>query len=158
MAAMVAATLVACTTVTNPKTGATTKVPDVVQMEAIAQSAAFIGTTVWLNGIEPNVAGHPQDRPQFELARTSLRALIAGGEFSAADLTAALQSLPVAELKGDTGSLIVGEAVTLWDVYGQQLASLDKAQVFRTYILGVAKAILTGLDQAMGPPLPAPVK
>jgi hypothetical protein len=77
--------------------------------------------------------------------------LIAAGNFSAADLTAALQALPVKELQGGEGTLIVGEAVILWDQYGRQLASLDKAQVFQTYILPVAKAIYEGLDMALGP-------
>jgi hypothetical protein len=104
-----------------------------------------------LNGIAPAIPAHPGDRDKFNLARTSLKTLIAAGTFSPADLTAALQSLPVSELKGDTGSLIVGEGVMLWDQYGQQLASLDKAQVFDTYVLPMAKAILAGLDQALGP-------
>lgn len=143
-----------CTTVqtTNPDgTTSTSKVPNVAAMSSIAQSAVYIGTTVYLNGIPPTVAAHPQDRAAFETARTSLRALIAAGTFSASDLTASLQALPIKQLQGSSGTLIVGEAVILWDQYGQELVSLDKAQVFDTYILPVAKSILAGLDQALGP-------
>src|ERR1044071_557823 len=129
----------------------TNTVPDVQQMTAIAKSAAYLGTSVYLNGLPPRLAGHPGDRPAFVTARSSLGALIAAGNFSAADLTAALQALPVKELQGGEGTLIVGEAVILWDQYGRQLASLDKAQVFQTYILPVAKAIYEGLDMALGP-------
>jgi hypothetical protein len=139
----------------NPVTGQTNtitqKVPDVAQMQTIAKSAAYIGTQVWLNGLPPSVPGHPADRTKFLLVRNSLQTLIAAGNFNATALTAALQSLPVTQLQGPSGTLIVGEAVILWDQYGQQLASLDKAQVFNTYVLPVAQSILDGLNMALGP-------
>jgi hypothetical protein len=151
--------LPACTSIqkTDPNTGATNTVhvPDVAQMQLVAKSAVYVGTTVWLKGVPPGLPAHPEDREAFETARTSLQTLIAAGSFSAGDLSAALQSLPIKELQGDTGSLIVGEAVILWDQYGRQLASLDKALVFNTYILPVAKSILDGLNLALGPPAPA---
>lgn len=127
----------------------TKSVPDVAQMQAVAKSAAYLGTTIWLQGIPPNVPAHPADLQKFVLARNSLKTLIAAGTFSAADLTSALQALPVKQFQGTNGSLIVGEAVILWDQYGQQLASLDKAQVFSTYILPVAQSILDGLNMAL---------
>jgi hypothetical protein len=161
-----AATLVACrtaTVVTAGPTGApvtnTVTVPDVATMTKIAKSATYLGTSVYLNGLgdKTRVPAHPDARPQFELARTSVKALIAAGTFSAADLTAALQSLPVKELQGGDGTLIVGEAVILWDDYGQELAKLDQTKVFATYILPVATAIAEGLDMALGPaPAQAP--
>lgn len=140
-----------CTTVTAPD-GTTQSLPNVQLMQTTAQSAAFLGTTVWLTGLgdKSNVPAHPQDRQYFELSRQSLRILIAGGTFSSADLAHALQSLPVTELQGSEGTLIVGEAVILWDQYGRQLVSLDKTLVFETYILPVAKSILAGLDLALG--------
>ena len=121
------------------------KVPDVKAMSAVAQSAAAIGSMVWLEH-------NPGDRATFEQVRTGLRILIASGTFQASDLTTLLRQLPIKELKGDSGTLIVGTAVTLWDVYGRQLTDLDKAQVFATYVLPVAQAILAGLDQGMGGP------
>ena len=156
---MLAALLVCssgCTSVTTTGTDGTTstqRVPDVKQMQLIAQSATYLGTTIWLDGLGDGtrVRAHPQDRAKFETARTALKALIAAGTFTAADLKNALQSLPVAELQGSEGSLVIGEAVVLWDVYGRQLASLDKAQVFSTYILPVAQSILDGLNLALGP-------
>jgi hypothetical protein len=142
-----------CTTVSNPD-NSTSRVPDVAQMQAVAQSAAFLGTEIWLNGLgdRTRVPAHPDDRTKFVMARDSLRALIAAGTFSSADLKAVLQQLPIKELQGSEGVLIVGEVVILWDRYGRQLASLDKAQVFETYILPVAQSILDGLNLALGPP------
>lgn len=141
-------------TTTDPGTGATNtvSVPDVKQMQIVAQSAAYLGTTIWLDGLGDGtrVPAHPQDRAKFELARQALKILIAGGTFSAADLKEALLMLPVKELQGAGGNLVIGEAVVLWDVYGRQLANLDKAQVFSTYLLPVAQSILAGLNMALG--------
>lgn len=132
----------------------TNKVPDQVAIATatgIVQSAAYLGTTIYLQGIPPNVPAHPNDRQAFETARTSVKALIAAGTFTSADLTAALQALPIKELQGGNGTLIVGEAVTIWDSYGRLLTSLDKAQAFQQFILPFAQAVANGLDQALGP-------
>jgi hypothetical protein len=143
------------TVVSTDANGVTTtnKVPDQVAIDlatGAARSAAYLGTTIYLNGIAPNVPGHPNDRPAFETARASVKTLIAAGNFSPADLTAALQGLPIKALKGGDATLIVGEAVTLWDTYGRLLADLDKAQAFKTFVLPFAQAIADGLDQALG--------
>jgi hypothetical protein len=133
----------------------TNKVPDQVAIDlsvGVARSAAYLGTKIYLEGLPPGLPGHPNDRQAFELARTSVKGLIAAGTFSSTDLTAALQGLPLKELKGDSGTLIVGEAVVLWDQYGKMLADLDKAQAFKTFVLPFAQAIADGLDLALGPP------
>jgi hypothetical protein len=131
----------------------TSTVPDAAMVQVVAttaKSAAYLGTKIYLEGLPPRLPAHPEAREQFELARTSLRGLIALGSFSAGDLTTALQTLPIQELKGENGTLLVGEAIVLWDTYGRQLASLDKAQVFEGYIKPVSQAILDGLDMALG--------
>ena len=146
---------IGCSTVVSTRadgTIATNKVPDVQMMVSLAKSAGYLGTSVYLNGLGDGskVPAHPQARPQFETARLAVRTLLAAGSFSPADLTAALQALPIKELQGDQGTLVVGEAVILWDTYGQQLANLDKAKVFETYIKPVAQGLLDGLDMALG--------
>lgn len=140
-----AALLTACTTTPTGQ-----RVPDVKSMAAVAREAAHVGTVVWLQK-------NPGDRATFQKVQLGLHTLIAAGTFNAADLTQLLQQLPVNELKDpQTGTLIVGAAVTLWDVYGQQLTSLDKSQVFATYILPVAKALADGFDAALGPMVTLP--
>lgn len=153
MGMVLAAALLATPGCTTTSTGQ--KVPDVALMQSVAKSATFLGTSIYLNGLgdKTRFPAHPESREKFETARTSLRILIASGTFTAADLTAALQALPVKELQGAEGTMLVGEVVILWDAYGRQLASLDKAKVFDTYILPVAKAVLEGLDMALGPSL-----
>jgi hypothetical protein len=153
-----------CRTVTSSSVDAngqtnivTSRVPDATTVALIAgtaKSAAYLGTKIYLEGLPPRLAGHPEAREEFVLARNSVLTLLALGNFSAGDLTAALQNLPIKELQGETGTLIVGEAVVLWDSYGRQLSSLDKAQVFQGYIKPVAQAICEGLTMALGPPEP----
>lgn len=159
-----ALSITGCKTVTSTSVdanGATNTVssyaPDVFAMQTAAESAAFLGTEIYLNGLGTTVPAHPQDRPAFLLARNSLSALIAAGNFSAGDLTAALQALPIQQLQGSQGTLIMGEAVMLWDQYGKQLATLDKNQVFAGYVLPVAQSILNGLNMALASPASAPV-
>lgn len=134
--------LPACVTTPEGKT-----VPDVALMQSVAHDAAFLGTTFYLQA-------KPQDRLLFQMARNSLATLIAAGEFSPDQLTAAFAALPIKTLQSQQGTLIIGAAVSLWDAYGRQLATLDKDQVFPTYVLPVAKSILAGLDLALAPPLP----
>jgi hypothetical protein len=147
-----------CKTVTSTdSSGAsvTNKVPDdmaIAIAAGAAKSAAYLGTKVYLEGLPPRLAGHPADRDKFELARSSVKALIAAGTFTSADLAAALQGLPIRELQGSEGTLIVGEAVVLWDTYGRLLANLDKAQAFKSFVLPFAQAVADGLDLALGPP------
>jgi len=103
------------------------RVPDVQLMQSVAKDASYLGTTFYLRA-------QPQDRPLFLLARDSLATLIAAGSFSPDQLSQALSNLPIRELKGEQGELIVGAAVTLWDAYGRQLAALDQDKVFETYV------------------------
>lgn len=160
--ALLAFTSTGCKTVTTTDAAGvlqTNRVPDQLAIDlsaGVARSAAYLGTKIYLEGLPPRLAGHPQDRQSFELARTSVKGLIAAGSFTSADLTTALQGLPIQELKGAEGTLIVGEAVVLWDQYGRMLASLDKAQAFKTFVLPFAQAIADGLDLALGPPTAAP--
>ena len=133
----------------------TNRVPDQMAIDlaaGAARSAAYLGTKIYLEGIPPRLAGHPNDRQAFETARASVKTLIAAGTFSSSDLTTALQGLPIKELQGGEGTLIVGEAVVLWDQYGRLLANLDKAQAFKSFVLPFAQAIADGLDLALGPP------
>lgn len=146
--ASAAVVLSGCKSVTTG--GVTTSVPDVAQMQTVAKSAAFLGSKTWIKGIPGVVPAHPEDVQTITLVRDALKTLVAAGNFNAADLTTALQALPIKQLQGESGSLIVGEAVILWDQYGRQLANLDKAQVTQTYLLPVAQSIEDGLTMALG--------
>ena len=128
---------------TDPATGK--RVPDVDRMQSIAKDATAIGTRDYLTL-------KPEDRGKFIMARNALSALIAAGEFNAADLETALAQLPIKQMQGGKGAILIDSAIILWDAYGQEVTRLDKAQVFETYILPVAKSILDGLNIGLAPP------
>jgi hypothetical protein len=136
-----------CTTVTRQLANGTTvtnSVPDPLVLRVASQEAASVGTTIYLQQ-------RPQDKPQFLTARTSLRALVAAGSGSVADLQAALAGLPIKQLQGSNGVVLVDSAVTLIDAAGRELAKLDSKQIWSNYVQPIAQGILDGLDQALGP-------
>jgi hypothetical protein len=122
------------------------KIPDPALLQLTAQEASAVGTILWLKD-------HPNDRAKFELARTSLKGLVAAGSGSPADLQAALQSLPISELNGTQGAVIISSAVVLMDRAGQQLVGLDKSQIWSRYVAPIAMGLAAGLDQGL---IPAP--
>lgn len=108
-----------------------------------AKDAVFFGTTAYLKA-------HPEDRPKFLLARTSLRALIAAGQFNAEQLTAALHDLPISTFQGEESALVISDIVEVIDQLGR-VTTLDDSQAFATWIFPISKSILSGLDLALGP-------
>ena len=107
----------------------------------VAEVAAYTGATVWL-------AKHPEDAPKFELARTAIGTLLSSTNVTPADLTRALQGLPIKELRGDQGALIVGNALILYDVMLRDSVNLDANEYLRPVISG----IYGGLNRALPPP------
>lgn len=122
---------------------------DPIVLTAVSQEAAAVGASLWLSS-------HPQDRAQFELARTSLAALVALGNGSPADLQVALSGLPIAQLKGTQGSVIVSGAVVLLDTAGRELAKVDSSKIYDDFVKPVAQGLIAGLDQALSVATPAP--
>lgn len=125
------------------------KIPDPVVLTAIAQDAAYVGATITLKS-------NPQYRPEFELTRLALEQLIAAGSGSPSDLQAALAKLPIKELQGQNGAILVQQAVVVLNAARAKLAELDKAQVYSGYVQPIAQGLLAGLDQALGVPPSAP--
>lgn len=121
---------------------------DPIVLTAVSQEAAAVGASLWLSS-------HPQDRAQFEFARTSLAALVALGNGSPADLQAALSGLPIVQLKGTQGSVIVSGAVVLLDTAGRELAKVDSSKIYDDFVKPVAQGLLAGLDQALSVATPA---
>ena len=101
--------------------------------------------TVAQTGASVRLANHPEDAPRFALAVGALNLLLADGQFSAADLQAALATLPVNELKGDTGTLIIDAAVVVY-----QLATGGKSPIESApYVVAAATGIRDGLKAAL---------
>lgn len=124
--------LMGCSTVPSNQTA---------QLAGIAEVAAFTGTAYYL-------ADHPEKAPIFEAAKQALDGLIADGNSDPAAFSKALASLPIKELKGDKGAIMVGAAVILWDTYAGQITKLDQAKK----VLPVIQAVRNGLARALAKP------
>jgi hypothetical protein len=110
------------------------------RLSTIAELAAFTGSQYWLHD-------HPQDRQYFAVSLAALDSLLKDRNYDPQALTAALSSLPVRQLQGDKGALIVSAATILYDGYASEVVNLDKA----TYIAPVIAAIRNGLFRALNP-------
>lgn len=121
-------------------------VPDPIVLRTVSQEAAALGGQFWL-------VSHPENRNEFELARASLAALIATGNGTPADLQKALAGLPIKQLEGSQGAVLISGAVVLLDAAGRQLIKLDSAQVWSAYVEPVAQGLLAGLDMALATPV-----
>jgi len=129
-------------------TGCTTtstgqKVVDPAVLQGIAQSAASTASYIYLQS-------NPQDRDKFVLAQKSLQALIASGSGDVAGLQNALTTLPIKQLQGTQGAIIVANAVTVINIASKELTKLDKNQVASLYVLPIAQGLLDGLNQTLG--------
>ncbi len=110
------------------------------RLATIAELAAFTGTQYWLGS-------HPQDRPYFALSLAALDSLLKDRNYDPQALSTALSGLPVRQLQGDKGALIVSAATILYDGYANEVVNLDQA----VYIAPVISAIRNGLFRALNP-------
>ena len=78
-------------------------------------------------------------------ARAGLGALLSSTNISAADFTAVMQQLPVNELKGDQGALIVGNAIILYDALLRDMVNLGA----NVYLRPIVTGIYNGLTRAL---------
>lgn len=112
---------------------------DVARVAAIAGAAAQMGTTASLNQDAKN-------RPYFEVVYNALGALDHAENYDPAQFAAALQTLPVRELRGPNGSLYIIAAVFLWDELAQQSYQLDN----RVWVAPILKSVRAGIARALG--------
>lgn len=127
---MLACLLMGCSTVQNPNQTA--------QLAGIAEVAAYTGTAYYL-------ADHPEKAPLFEASLQALNGLINDNNSDPAAFTKALSALPIKELKGDKGVIVVGAAVILWDTYASQVTTLDQAKKVMPVVIGVRNGLARAL-------------
>lgn len=140
-----------CTTVTHQLANGSTvtnSVPDpMVLLRMVATEAATVGTQAWL-------AKNPQDADKFDLARKSLRGLLAVGGGTVADLQKALSLLPVDQLTGTNGQVIVTAASVVISQAGQWALRFDTKNIWPDYVEPLARGLADGLDAALPPEQP----
>ncbi len=111
---------------------------DTERVALLAGVAAEIGATAYLSK-------HPDQRIYFEAARNSLGALDASGDYDPAKFAAALQALPIKELRGPEGSLYVGLALVAWEELSAEATRFDRTD----WVKPVLQRVHLGLDRAL---------
>lgn len=111
-----------------------TEAQRVERVAAIAELAAYTGTAVW-------IVDHPADRIKFKAASDALAA--SSGDTAA--LQRVLASLPVKELKGEKGAIIIGAAIILYETEIKRLTHVDQSSLAGA----VSKSVKAGIDRAL---------
>lgn len=101
----------------------------------IAELAAYTGTALWL-------VDHPADAPKFQAAAVALGGLGAGDPVA---LQQILSTLPLKELKGEKGAIIIGAAILLYESELPHLTPIDQASLAAV----VARRVQSGINRAL---------
>lgn len=112
-----------------------TETQRIERVAAIAELAAYTGTALRL-------VDHPEDRPKFLAASD---ALAAATTTDPAALQRVLATLPVKELRGEKGAVIVGAAVLLYETELKRLTSIDQS----SFVGAVSKSVRSGIARAL---------
>jgi hypothetical protein len=125
---------------------ASTATVDWVKIGAdVAGLAAQTGATL-------DLKDHPDHAPDYLAVVLALDSLLQDPSYSAAKLSEALSKLPIKELSGDTGQLITGAAVTVFDLATGTFLDLSTQPA----VAAVARSIREGLSAALrSAPIPA---
>jgi hypothetical protein len=120
---------------------------DVQRVANISGAAAELGAIAYLQK-------HPEGRIYFEAVVNGLAALDASGNYDPAAFARALQALPVKELKGPEGTLLVGAAIIAWDQLAAESARLDNSAWVKPVLLKVKDGLAKALVQTAPVQLP----
>jgi hypothetical protein len=132
--ALCALAFAGCTTTRTPQT------PEqrAQQLAGIANIAAWVGTVEHLKQ-------HPKDRPYFVATEVALAHVLGSTNATPADLAAALQNLPVKELRGPYGAIIIAAVVTISE--GVSREPIEQNVYLRKIIEAIRDGIKGGLAQ-----------
>lgn len=111
----------------------------------VAEIAAYTGAGFWL-------LEHPGDRDKVTLAISALDGLSSTNGYSGLALAQALSILPIKELKGEKGSLLVGAAVLLYETELSRLTPIEQGP----YVAIMTGRIRAGLQRALDQTKPNP--
>lgn len=116
------------------------KVADVARISKIAGNAAQVGSLAYLQA-------KPGDRMYFVLANENLKSLINSSNYDAGALSAALQTLPIKELKGDQGAIAVMTAqMIVEDAFDSARDVVAKREMVAAVLFKVQAGIQKALD------------
>lgn len=131
--ALIALTLVGCaTTPQTPEDRAR-------QLGEIAHFAAHVGTVERLKA-------HPEDRPAFVVAEALLAQVAGDTNATPAQLYDALRGLPVEELEGPYGALVIGAVVSVTQGFSSE--PLRQNVYFNQIVKRIHSGMQSGLKQS----------
>ncbi len=99
-------------------------------MGNLAQFASYTGARV-------DMAKSTNHCAIYSSVTRTLDSMDASGNFDPVAFTAALQTLPIKELKDPRASILIGSAVILWDSYSSHIVSSNQLQTVRPVLEGV---------------------
>ena len=109
------------------------------RMTTVAALAAYTGASI-------DLVDNPDHKATYEATVALLSMLLDTQDYDPIKFAEAIRQLPVKELKGDKGVIIIGAAIILWDQYAREVTHLDRA----TYIAPVIRGVTDGLRRALG--------
>lgn len=111
----------------------------------VTQDIGAIANIATYTGVSLDLDAHPERREAYVAALKTLDLMLKDGTTSPSTLAEALRALPVKELSGRKGTLLVGAAVTLY-TRAMQRVDIDKVELAGV----VAKSVRDGLSDALG--------
>ena len=130
-------------------TGCKTRTPtqNIAFAAALAKSATVMG-------VGYDLTANPDHRQAYEIAVQSLNLVLRSGNYDSKALAAALANLPVKELKGTQGALIVAGAVSVFELATATFLDIESSAA----VFAVATAVRDGLEAALAstPTAPTP--
>jgi len=108
------------------------------RLQGMVEMAAYSGAAFHL-------VDHPEDFPRFELAGQTLNLLIRDGQFDVIKFRRALAGLPVRELKGEKGSILIEAGVVFFDALSRETVEVER----RAYLKAVMVGMRDGLQRAV---------
>lgn len=112
----------------------------IARMATLAELAAYTGSSV-------DLTAHPDHKVYYEASLAALDGLLQSANYDPTAFARALQQLPVKELRGDTGAIVVNSAVILWHEYAAEVVNLDTTQYVRPVIVSVRNGLARSLGK-----------
>ncbi len=137
------------TTPPTPEEVAAAQAKKAQRIQAVCKLAAATSTVVY-------VREHPEHRAIFEGVRVSLGFLLDDPNVTPDQLQALLSQLPLKELKGGDGAVVVTAAIVIYDEYVKEHIALENANVYwlKPAVLGLYTGLSAGLSATAPPPPP----
>ena len=122
-----------------------------VQTDTVAQAAELAAYT----GASIDLQANPSHAAYYNAAIASLDALVLTNNYDPNAFVAALQQLPIKELKGSTARITINAAEILWDNYKGTIIPADEQAKVQPILLAVRSGLARAVGDSTPPPKPS---